>query len=88
MILQYRDELVMLQREEMASKPHAGLGSREKPRRQSSSVRKGEFDRALFTEEEKDSVASDLLSILQAIPIQVIGEYDSKRILVRVWLYY
>lgn len=35
-----------------------------------------EWSRALIDEEEKAQVATDLLMVLQKIPIQVIGEFD------------
>jgi hypothetical protein len=52
-----------------SSSPH-GIWT---PQRQSMG-RGGGWGRAIFSDEEKDQVASDLLVILQKIPIQVIGE--------------
>lgn len=61
--LQYKEELHKLQeQEELASMASGGL------------QRNGRIERSDTWMEEKDQVASDLLGILQKIPIQVIGE--------------
>ena len=76
-VLQYRDDLLTLQEEVAAQARQRSMSeSRSTPRRQSSSQRRVELSRALFSDEEKDQVASDLLAVLQMIPIQVIGEFD------------
>jgi len=66
MVLLYRDELLTIQQEHLAAQPRNG------PLRRQSVTRRNEW-RSLFSEEEKDEVASGLLIILQKIPIQVIG---------------
>jgi hypothetical protein len=72
MVLQYRDELISLLQAEIAQ------GSREAAStsaRRHSSGRRAERSTLAFSEEEKDQVMTDLLVILQKIPIQVIGEF-------------
>ena len=71
MVLQYRDELVTIQRKELANQSRNGEIWSRPPHRQSS--KRGHEWRSLFSDEEKDEVASDLLMILSKIPIQVIG---------------
>jgi hypothetical protein len=87
MVLLYRDDLHALQRDTInadssldgiaslralnPSTPSSGIRT---PRRQSIN-RGGGWGRAVFSDEEKDQVASDLLVILQKIPIQVIGVF-------------
>ncbi len=74
MVLQYRDELLTIQREELTAEARNGETWTRPVHRQSAS-RRQEW-RNLFSDEEKDEVASDLLIILQKIPIQVIGMSD------------
>lgn len=65
MILQYRDELLALQANELALQSGSmseGSGGR----------RMAEWTKALIPD-DKDQIASDLLMILQKIPVQVIG---------------
>jgi len=68
-ILQYRDDLLTLQQDELAAQARSGASVG----RFSASQRRLETTRALFSDEEKDQVCGDLLAILQKIPIQVIG---------------
>lgn len=65
MILQYRDELLALQANELAlqSSSSENGGGR----------RMAEWTKALIPD-DKDQIASDLLNILQKIPVSVIGE--------------
>lgn len=82
MVILYREDLYELQRLELgrtsASASHAASGSSGSPlvgalsRRKSTTRR--EWDQATAASEEKEQVATDLLAILQKIPIQVIGE--------------
>jgi len=76
MVLQYRDELHTLQREELVTPI---TRDNEDWRSRSSASRRPEW-RSLFTNEEKDEVVSDLLIILQKIPIQVIGRSIRKQV--------
>ncbi|ORY28647.1 fungal-specific transcription factor domain-domain-containing protein [Naematelia encephala] len=78
MALQYRDELLLLQSEELAKQTRVEdtPGLNRPPRRQSP-TRRAEWNRHLFSEEEKDQVSSDLLAVLQRIPIQVIAVNSS-----------
>ena len=77
-VLQYRDELLAAQQAEIAAQARVGPAretwNREKPIRRHSSSRRMIMEKAVFSEEEKDQVASDLLIILQKIPMQVIGQ--------------
>jgi hypothetical protein len=70
MLLQYRDELLALQANELAlessSSNDTGLIS-------SGSRRMAEWTKALIPD-DKDQIASDLLMVLQKIPISVIGK--------------
>ena len=71
LVLQYRDELLHIQQEEIKAQ---NGNTWFRPNHERSSSR---YDpRKLFSDEEKDEVASDLLIILQKIPIQVIGPLD------------
>ena len=69
-ILQYRDDLLTLQQDELTAQARTGAAIG----RFSASQRRLETTRALFSDEEKEQVCGDLLAILQKIPIQVIGE--------------
>ena len=76
MVLQYRDELMSIQQEEVAAQTRLSGNDDQwtsPSRRRAPSARWRSSVRCLFSEEEKDQVASDLLIILQSIPIQVIG---------------
>lgn len=71
--LQYRDDLLALRQTELV----AANNTREPslgPRRQSNNSARRDWSRAMFSEQQKYQVATDLLGILQKIPIQVIGE--------------
>ena len=78
MVVLYRDDLYELQRLELArtsgsataSSPSGGA-SGGLMRRKSSTRR--DWGQTIAAGEEKEQVASDLLAILQKIPIQVIG---------------
>ena len=65
MILQYRDELLALQANELALQSSSSdyAGGR----------RMAEWTKALIPD-DKDQIASDLLCILQKIPVSVIGQ--------------
>lgn len=69
--LQYRDDLLLLRKMELAKT--------NDPRESPPASKKGsqllDWSQAMFSEQQKDQVAMDLLSILQKIPIQVIGEF-------------
>jgi hypothetical protein len=71
MVLQYRDELLALLQGEITQPPR---DSHPHPTRRYSFNRRPERSGLAFSEEEKDRVMTDLLVILQKIPIQVIGE--------------
>jgi hypothetical protein len=87
MVILYREDLYELQKLELArssgSIPMSGPSSShahvQPPvignliRRKSSTRR--DWEQTLAASEEKEQVASDLLAILQKIPIQVIGAY-------------
>ncbi|KAK4688912.1 hypothetical protein P7C73_g1194, partial [Tremellales sp. Uapishka_1] len=60
-VTQYRDELLILQEQQMAQEAYPG------------EPLDGLLRKASLSEEEKDEVASDLLQVLQSIPIQVIA---------------
>lgn len=69
MILQYRDELLALQANELAllsSASDSGGGRRM-----------AEWTKSLIPD-DKDQIASDLLNILQKIPVSVIGQCRRK----------
>jgi hypothetical protein len=69
-LLQYRDDLLALQQEELAHQTHMEGNI---ARSSSVSRRLGDM-RGMSSDGEKEQVASDLLVILQKIPIQVMGE--------------
>ena len=69
MILQYRDELLALQANELALQSSASDNGGGR--------RMAEWTKALIPD-DKDQIASDLLVILQKIPVQVIGEQRSE----------
>ena len=66
MLLQYRDELLALQANELALESSGDSGM------MSSGRRMAEWTKALIPD-DKDQIASDLLTVLQKIPISVIG---------------
>jgi hypothetical protein len=69
MLLQYRDELLSLQANELALES----SSLSDPNMMSSGSRRmAEWTKALIPD-DKDQIASDLLAVLQKIPITVIG---------------
>jgi hypothetical protein len=69
MLLQYRDELLSLQANELALES----SSLSDPSMMSSGSRRmAEWTKALIPD-DKDQIASDLLAVLQKIPITVIG---------------
>jgi hypothetical protein len=69
MLLQYRDELLNLQANELALES----SSLSDPSMMSSGSRRmAEWTKALIPD-DKDQIASDLLAVLQKIPITVIG---------------
>ena len=73
MALQYRDELMAIQQEEVAAQTRLSANDEQwasPSHRRTPSTRWRSSARA---DAEKDQVASDLLTILQSIPIQVIG---------------
>jgi len=67
MLLQYRDELLGLQANELALESNTGDSGMI-----SSGRRMAEWTKALIPD-DKDQIASDLLTVLQKIPISVIG---------------
>ena len=69
MLLQYRDELLGLQANELALESNTGDSGMI-----SSGRRMAEWTKALIPD-DKDQIASDLLTVLQKIPISVIGAY-------------
>lgn len=70
MLLQYRDELLALQANELALES----SSLSDPSMMSSGSRRmAEWTKALIPD-DKDQIASDLLTVLQKIPISVIGK--------------
>jgi hypothetical protein len=69
MLLQYRDELLALQAKELALESSA---SGDSGMMSSGSRRMAEWTKALIPD-DKDQIASDLLIVLQKIPISVIG---------------
>lgn len=71
-LLQYRDDLLSLQQEELAAQSRGGPAGSEGYAGQ----RRMGKSRAMFSETEKAQVAADLLVILQKIPISVIGRSD------------
>jgi hypothetical protein len=71
--LQYRDDLLLLRQTELDQAAAARPPSTT-VRRQSNSNSRSHWSRSAFSEQQKDEVATDLLSILQRIPIQVIGK--------------
>jgi hypothetical protein len=71
MLLQYRDELLGLQANELALESNTGDSGMI-----SSGRRMAEWTKALIPD-DKDQIASDLLTVLQKIPISVIGTYFS-----------
>lgn len=68
MLVQYRDELLGLQANDL------DLGSSGDSGMISSGRRMAEWTRALMPD-DKDQIASDLLTVLQKIPITVIGTF-------------
>lgn len=68
MLLQYRDELLALQANELALESSNSGDSGM----MSSGRRMAEWTKALIPD-DKDQIASDLLTVLQKIPISVIG---------------
>ena len=66
MLLQYRDELLALQANELALESSGDSGM------MSSGRRMAEWTKTLIPD-DKDQIASDLLTVLQKIPISVIG---------------
>lgn len=68
MLLQYRDELLALQANELALESSTSGDSGM----MSSGRRMAEWTKALIPD-DKDQIASDLLTVLQKIPISVIG---------------
>jgi hypothetical protein len=77
--LQYRDDLLHLRKLELEKSNNPSDRSTTSKRQSGSSARI-EWRQAMFSEQQKDQVAMDLLGILQKIPIQVIG--TSRRVLV------
>jgi len=71
MLLQYRDELLGLQANELALESNTGDSGMI-----SSGRRMAEWTKALIPD-DKDQIASDLLTVLQKIPISVIGALPS-----------
>lgn len=72
MALQYREDLITLMASEIDAEAAGGGPGSSLKRRYSNQHRRP--DRVHENEEEKDRVMADLLSILQRIPIQIIGE--------------
>lgn len=74
-LLQYRDDLIEIQQAELIAQ-NQGASAGNKLGRLTAAQRRLDSTRAMISDEEKEQVASDLLGILQKIPIQVIGESD------------
>lgn len=66
-VLQYREELGVLLDLEI------GAGNGEDPHGSNSSRRTSASHRPIFTDDDKDQIASDLLMILSKIPLEVIA---------------
>ena len=72
LLLQYRDDLLLLQQNELAAQSEGGQGQGNG----ASAPRRFDKSRAMFSDAEKEQVAGDLLVILQKIPIVVIGKWS------------
>jgi hypothetical protein len=70
LLLQYRDDLLSLQQDELAAQSQGG----PIPNGGGLGNRRADKSRAMFSDAEKEQVAGDLLVILQTIPMAVIGE--------------
>jgi hypothetical protein len=77
-VIQYKDELLSLQADELASDARTDNNVPRLARQRSLQLgaKRSGGDKMLYTEQEKDEVASDLLAVLQKIPIEVIGESE------------